>query len=76
MSSSILVNMKSVIALSSLVLLAMVGVSHAQGTPFTNGDNNQQGGFGGGAPPPQQAPLDPTMLMMMVGTSKILFDRF
>ena len=62
--------MQSVIAVSSLVLLAIVGVSQAQ--------------FGGGAPPPgadqygQPAPapaMDP-MMMMMVRTRKILVHRF
>ena len=63
--------MQFVIAVSSLVLLAIVGVSQAQ--------------FGGGAPPPgadqygQPAPapapaMDP--MMMMVRTRKILVHRF
>merc|ERR1711971_533082 len=51
--SSILVNMKSVIAVSSLVLLAMVGVSQAQ--------------FGGAPPPTEPAQgMDPTMMMMVM----------
>ena len=64
--------MQSVIAVSSLVLLAIVGVSQAQ--------------FGGGAPPPgadqfgQPAPapapaMDP-MMMMMVRPRQILVHRF
>ena len=53
--------MKSVIAVSSLVLLAMVGVSQAQ--------------FGGAPPPTEPAQgMDPTMMMMMVRTINWFVD--
>ena len=55
--------MKSVIAVSSLVLLAMVSVSQAQG-------------FGSAPPPTEPAQgMDPTMMMMMVSSWKILVHK-